>query len=801
MAESDADRDEKHRRALRRGAVAGAIALVLLAPLASGTVRSKLAGAWRGFLDPASTEAQAPRSSEGGPSDLEPGGSEQPEIEGDFSLFDADATEAYGVAGVVTSLSDLPIPMTQRTMRYVEHFGQDPDGRESFYTRLRRAGRYREHIEESLRYAGLPEDLLWLAAIESGFVPQATSPKGAVGLFQFMPETAQRFGLAIDSEIDERRSITRATEAAILYLSFLHEKFGAWDLALAAYNCGEGRLDTAIGKARERLGLQDDDAVEFHELAQLKLLPKETADFVPKIHAFAIVAHNAEALALDDLDPLPSMRFAQIAVPGGTRLSTIAAAADLSIAAIRDLNPDLLTDRMPGSKGDVLVNVPPDQLAQTLAALPSYLVKEASAVAASEPEPPKTPGSREKRIASKKSKGAAKGGSDSSREAASHADEPAAAGRTEHPKASAPRAAKVVLKPAPLRPGAFLLASGVVVEIKKEDRSDIALGARVDVLDPLKNRGSLGASFKLDERTTSPASLATALLDEKKALRDLVLGAPATKLREHLAARRAPMHEKLTTSGPFGALSEIVFPKGSPMAGALLVGPTEPADDMFLEPEPTSALDTVVTLRGPVDADALASDLESAFADTFVPLKAAALAKSTRTRVGKGERRLLVGWTSPPPRASGQTALHMAFMLACHNRLGRFHRALRLDKAITGRLNCSLETAPFQSVAWVFATPSAPYSIADAEREIDAAVASLTSEGPTDQELAAVRGLLRAELARERDTATMRGMPKSWVVAHNDAILSGMDKVTKSEIVDAARILFAKDRRIAVLSD
>lgn len=797
MAESDADRDEKHRRALRRGAIAGALALVLCAPLASGAVRAKLAGAWRGFLDPASTEAQAPRSGEVGPADVEPGGSEQPEIEGDFSLFDADATEAYGVAGVVTSLSDLSIPMTQRTMRYVEYFGQDADGRESFYARLRRAGRYREHIEESLRYAGLPEDLLWLAAIESGFVPQATSGKGAVGLFQFMPETAQRFGLAIDSEIDERRSITRSTEAAILYLSFLHEKFGAWDLALAAYNCGEGRLDTAIGKARERLGLQDDDAVEFHELAQLKLLPKETSDFVPKIHAFAIVAHNAEALALDDLDPLPSMRFAQIAVPGGTRLSTIAAAADLSIAAIRDLNPDLLTDRMPGSKGDVLINVPPDLLAQTLAALPSYLVKEATAVAASEPEPSKTPGSKEKRIASKKSKGATKAG----REVPTHGDEVARADGKPHPKSSSSRPEKVVLKPAPLRPGAFLLASGVIVEIKKEDRPDVALGARVEVLDPLKNRGSLGASFKLDERTTPSASLPTALSDEKKALRDLVLGAPASKLREHLATRRAPMHEKLATSGPFAALSEIVYPKGSPMAGALLVGPTEPADDMFLEPEPTWALDTVVTIRGPVDPDALASDLETAFADTFVPLKAATLAKATRTRVGKGERRVLVGWSSPPPRASNETALDMAFMLACHNRLGRFHRALRLDKAIAGRLNCSLETAPFESVAWVFATPNAPYSIADAEREIDASVTSLTTEGPTDQELAAVRGLLRAELARERDTATMRGMPKSWVVAHNDAILSGMDQVTKAEVIDAAKILFAKDRRIVVLSD
>src|SRR5262249_46252753 len=156
-------------------------------------------------------------------------------------------------------------------------------------------------IEDSLRYANLPEDIVWLAAIESGFVPQATSSKGAVGLFQFMPETAERFGLAMGPEIDERRSITRSTEAAIAYLTFLSDRYGSWDLALAAYNCGEGRVDEALDKGREKLGRDPDEPVRFHELAHYKLLPKETADFVPKVHAFAIVAHNAEALSLDDL--------------------------------------------------------------------------------------------------------------------------------------------------------------------------------------------------------------------------------------------------------------------------------------------------------------------------------------------------------------------------------------------------------------------------------------------------------------------------------------------------------------------
>ena len=766
-----------------RAAAAVAAVLLLGAPLASSSVRAKLAGAYRGFVDPQSTtpaSSVAPPAAEDEP--LEPAAAEQVELEGDFSLADPEAPETFALGGVVTTLTDLPIAITQRTLRYVEHFGTDPEGREQFFVRQRRAARFREHIEESLRYAGFPEDLVWLAAIESGFVPQATSPKGAVGLFQIMPETAERFGLTISEDVDERRSVPRSTEAALAYLAFLHEKFGTWDLALAAYNCGEGRLDEALGKARERLGRGPEEDVAFHEVASLKLLPKETADFVPKIHAFAIVAHNAEALALDDLDPLPAMRFAQIAVPAGTKLATVAHAAGISVAALREHNPEFLSERVPDAKSDVLVNVSPDVLAQALAALPTYLAKE---------EPPPAPAAEVLGATKSTTKGEAKSSSSGS----------ASTAKPEKPVVSS--APKPKLKPAPMRPGAFVLSSGVIVEIKKDDAAaEVTLSARVEVVDPLKGRTPIpGATFKLEERRVAPAELTKGLDAAKRDLRALVLAEPAAKLRTTLSDKRRAMHQKALSAGPFLELSQRVFPKGHPMEGSVLVGPTEPADDMFLEPEPVWALETVVTLSGPVDAELLAGDLEAAFADTFIPLRAATLAKSSRATVGKGERRILIGWSSAPPTAKTDTAHHLAFMLACHNKLGRFHRALRHDKPMTGRLNCSLELAPHAAVAWVFAMPSMPHTNADIESTVDASIASLIADGPTDQELTAARGLLRAELARERESATLRSLPKSWVAARNDAILGGFDGADKKAIVESVKVLFSKDRRVVVVSD
>jgi predicted Zn-dependent peptidase len=222
---------------------------------------------------------------------------------------------------------------------------------------------------------------------------------------------------------------------------------------------------------------------------------------------------------------------------------------------------------------------------------------------------------------------------------------------------------------------------------------------------------------------------------------------------------------------------------------------------MFLEPEPTWALDTTVVIRGPVDATEHASIIEAAFASPFAPAKAAALAAPSRASIGKADRHLLVGWASGPVSARDETAAHLAFILACHNKVGRLHRALRHDRTIAARANCSLEVAPQGSVAWVFASPALPHSVADAEKAIDEAVQKLVKDGPSEQEVLAARGLLRTELARERDAATMRGLPKSRVVANNERILSKLDRIKRADVMAAAKVLFDNQHRIVVAGD
>ncbi len=710
-----------------------------------------------------------------------PASLEQADLEGDFELVDPTVIPSAGLEGVVPSLSDLPVPLTHRTMRYVEHFATTEKGKKAFSERYRRASRFREHLERKLHDENFPEDVVWLAAIESGFNPQATSPAGAAGMFQFMPETGARFGLAQSSEIDERRSITKSADAALAYLRFLLDAYGSWDLALAGYNCGEGRLDQALEKGRAALGRGPDQAVAFHELAELRLLPRETMNFVPQVHAFAIVAHNRELLGLQDLDPLPAMRFAEIAVPAGTRLAPIARAADISIATLREYNPDLLTDRLPSGKGDVLVNIPAESLEQALAALPAHLARDEDAKPS--PRDPKEVATRpaQKALPSGGKGSARKGGEPTTAEGGERSTR--------------------ALEPVPNRPGVYVLESGVLVELDRTESAEVELSARVAVLDPTKARAPTGQTFRVDPRKVKPVDLDDGLAALSADLEKILQGSAAEKLRSHVATRRAKFYERTGLEDMFRGLSDRAFPKPHPMRGALLVGPTEPADDMFLEPEPSWALDTTVVLRGPVDVKEHAELLTATFASPFTPKTAPPLAPSSRATVGKGERHLLVGWASGPLDPRTEAASHLAFMLACHNKLGLLHRALRHDRQVAARVACSLEAAPQGTVAWVFASPAMPHSVTDAEKVVDDAIAKLLKDGVSDRDLSAARGLLRAELAREVGSAGLRGLPKSRVVARTDRIVGAMGEVTRAQVAAAAKSLFQKDHRIVVAGD
>ncbi|APR75385.1 Membrane-bound lytic murein transglycosylase D precursor [Minicystis rosea] len=276
------------------------------------------------------------------------------------------------------TLPDVHVPITRRALRYVRFFTQTEAGRTAFLQRYRRAGLYRESVAYALREAGLPEDLMWLAAVESGFDPRAVSPVGAAGLWQFMPETGQLYGLDQSVWVDERRSIVRATHAAVTHLRDLHERFGRWDLALAAYNAGYDRVASAVEKVAQSRGPErlSDKPIGFADVAAARALPEETINYVPQIVAFALVAANRTRFGLDMPELVTPLEVGEIAVPAGTRLRTIARAAGISVNVLRDYNPQLLRDRTPPIGGDYLVALPESRVQRALASFPVYADQE-----------------------------------------------------------------------------------------------------------------------------------------------------------------------------------------------------------------------------------------------------------------------------------------------------------------------------------------------------------------------------------------------------------------------------------------
>lgn len=157
----------------------------------------------------------------------------------------------------------------EEVKKYIDRYTKA--GRQSTSYLLGRARYYNPIFEEALRFYGLPLELKYLPVIESGLNPNATSRVGAAGLWQFMAKTGKQYDLQIDSYIDERRDPEKSSYAAARMLSDLYKRFGDWTLALAAYNCGPGRVSSAITKAG---GGADFWAVYQH-------LPKETRGYVP----------------------------------------------------------------------------------------------------------------------------------------------------------------------------------------------------------------------------------------------------------------------------------------------------------------------------------------------------------------------------------------------------------------------------------------------------------------------------------------------------------------------------------------
>ncbi len=244
-------------------------------------------------------------------------------------------------------INNFPLTINRQVEFYL-HLFQNRQ-RRSFQIWLSRSGKYKDFIRYELRKAGLPEDLLYLAMIESGFNPSAYSHAHAVGLWQFIRGTGLHYGLRIDSWVDERRDPKKATTAAIAYLSKLYRDFDDWYLAVAAYNAGEGRIGRAIKRHNTR---------NFWEIAQHKSLHLETKRYVPKLIAAIMIAREPEKYGFTDIEYKVPVAYDIVKVSPRTSLAAVAVAAGVDIGIISSLNNELRRKQTPPDLKHYKLKVP-----------------------------------------------------------------------------------------------------------------------------------------------------------------------------------------------------------------------------------------------------------------------------------------------------------------------------------------------------------------------------------------------------------------------------------------------------------
>ncbi|MFZ5452567.1 MAG: transglycosylase SLT domain-containing protein [Thermodesulfobacteriota bacterium] len=242
---------------------------------------------------------------------------------------------------------DVPIHTNRQVRAYLVYFSTERKGTIRRY--LARSTRYLPMIKEVFREYGLPEDLAYLAMIESGFNPNAYSHAHACGMWQFIRGTGARYGLSMDSYVDERRDPNKSTKAAAKYLLDLYKQFGSWYLAAASYNCGEGRVQKELNKSNHK---------NFWELSANQCLPNETKNYVPQMIAATIIAKNPEKFGFKNVPYLPPLKIEQVQVKDAISLKAAAVAINVPVEEVQNLNPELLRGITPPGVTAYNLNLP-----------------------------------------------------------------------------------------------------------------------------------------------------------------------------------------------------------------------------------------------------------------------------------------------------------------------------------------------------------------------------------------------------------------------------------------------------------
>jgi membrane-bound lytic murein transglycosylase D len=241
----------------------------------------------------------------------------------------SEQSRATAEQAVETESNDFPVELNNAVLSCIELY--QGRLRDWFTAALARGGKYLPQIRAIFASEGVPQDLAYVALVESAFRTGAFSRAKAKGVWQFIADTGRRYGLQQDWWVDERSDPEKATRAAAKYLKALHELFGDWNLALAAYNAGE----LVVQRGLSRYG-----NLGFWDLCRTRTFHRETKNYVPLIHAAIVVAKAPEKYGFD-ITPEPALAYDNVPVEGAVDLRVVAECAQSSIGAVQELNPSL----------------------------------------------------------------------------------------------------------------------------------------------------------------------------------------------------------------------------------------------------------------------------------------------------------------------------------------------------------------------------------------------------------------------------------------------------------------------------
>ena len=295
-----------------------------------------------------------------------------PQFETRLSDLLQQETEALGGS----QREGVPLELNRQVLLNINRFLNQDRG---FITRgLSRGSRYIPLMKDIFRQKGLPEDLVYVALIESGFYTTAVSRAAAVGPWQFIASTGRRYGLAIDDWVDERRDPVKSTYAAADYLTALHDTFGSWPLALAGYNSGEGKIIRGM-KSYGVSNFWDMSSVEGH-------LTNETKSYVPSFLAATFIAKDPAAYGLT-IETQPPAQWEEVSLPQAVKLDQAAQFANTSVERLKELNPHLKQAATPPNATNFILRLPVGSRSEFASAYRRAGHGQAMAATSQPPEP------------------------------------------------------------------------------------------------------------------------------------------------------------------------------------------------------------------------------------------------------------------------------------------------------------------------------------------------------------------------------------------------------------------------------